>query len=132
MGAPRLTVAAHAERPWHLARHVILRCCWPQGAAALHRQAFPEPNLQLFALPVVRRDAFAESQEEVGELKAELRKLESEAKNVERRITVGISRGIAAERAGLVKPKVGDGDGVVPGKGAPHTPSKKLSEAKNR
>lgn len=68
----------------------------------------------------------------MGELKAELRKLVSEAKNVERRMSVGVSRGIAGERTFGFKPKGGDGDAVVPGKGPPHTPSKKLSEAKNR
>eukprot|EP00752_Nemacystus_decipiens_P005084 g4614.t1 len=70
-------------------------------------------------------------QEEVGELKAELRKVMSEAKNAERRMSAG-RRGVGGVSAFGFKAKGGDGGGVAPGKGVPHTPSKKLSEAKNR
>lgn len=79
-------------------------------------------------------------QEEVGELKAELRKAMSEAKNIERRMSVGVGvgvggigrRNVSGGEAFGFKAKSGDGGGVAPGKGPPHTPSKKLSEAKNR
>lgn len=70
-------------------------------------------------------------QEEVGELKAELRKAMSEAKNVERRMSAG-RRGVSGGAAFGFKAKGGDVGGVAPGKSVPHTPSKKLSEAKNR
>lgn len=73
----------------------------------------------------------------MGDLKAELRKAMSEVKNVERRISAG---GLGAGRRSLggrgafgFKAKGGDGGGALaPGKGPPHTPSKKLSDAKNR
>lgn len=73
-------------------------------------------------------------QEEVGELKAELRKALSEAKNVERRLSAGAGRRGSIGGAGAFgfKTKGGGGGPVAPGKGPPHTPSKKLSEAKNR
>lgn len=79
-------------------------------------------------------------QEEVGELKAELRKAMSEAKNVERRLSAGVGVGGGGRRSAGgggggafgFKTKGGDVGGVAPGKGVPHTPSKKLSEAKNR
>lgn len=70
----------------------------------------------------------------MGELKAELRKAMSEAKNVERRMSSGVGgrRNVGGGRAFGFKAKGGDVGGVAPGKGPPHTPSKKLSEAKNR
>ena len=76
----------------------------------------------------------ASCQEEVGELKAELRKAMSEAKNAERRISAGVGGRRSAGGGGAFgfKAKGGDGGGVAPGKGPPHTPSRKLSEAKNR
>lgn len=74
------------------------------------------------------------SQEEIGELKAELRKTVSEAKNTVRRLSAGRSNMASGAGAFGFTPRgtgVG-GDGMAPGKGAPHTPSKKLSEAKSR
>ncbi|CAB1109002.1 unnamed protein product [Ectocarpus sp. CCAP 1310/34] len=73
-------------------------------------------------------------QEEVGELKAELRKAVADAKNAERRINVGGGRGgTGAGGASFgFKPKGGDSGILAPGKGSPHTPSRKLSEAKYR
>lgn len=74
-------------------------------------------------------------QEEIGELKAELRRTVSEAKNTVRRLSAGRSAGTGAGAFGFT-PRSGaaggEGDGMVPGKGPPHTPSKKLCEAKFR
>lgn len=70
-------------------------------------------------------------QEEVGELKAELRKAMAEAKNVERRISAGGGRSSIGV-GGFGFRKSVEGDGVAPAKGSPHTPSKKLFEAKTR
>lgn len=83
--------------------------------------------LHSFARPVyLSRSPGTIIQEEVGELKAELRKAVAEAKTVERRMSVGV--GGAGRRNG-------GGGGVFGFKakgGEAHTPSKKLSEAKNR
>lgn len=141
--------ATHAEHACGTWQNTLSssRGCWIKGAAALHPHN-PSQNqfvLQttlgtpgawfttIFFLIRPRIIFQSYSQEEVGELKAEIRKLVSDAKNVERRISVGVSRGVVSERAFGLKPKGTDGDGVVPGgKGPPHTPSKKLSDAKNR
>lgn len=74
-------------------------------------------------------------QEEVGELKAELRKVVSEAKNTVRRLSAGRTGAAASGGAFGFTPRGGGGghvENMLPGKGPPHTPSKKLSEAKSR
>lgn len=67
----------------------------------------------------------------MGELKADLRKAMAEAKSVERRISAGGGRSSMGGGFGF-RGKGGDSDDVAPAKGSPHTPSKKLFEAKTR
>lgn len=70
-------------------------------------------------------------QEEIAELKGELRKALSDAKNQMRRLSAG-RRGSVEGGFGFRQSAGGDRDDLAPGKGTPHTPSKKLSEAKHR